>query len=513
MEKSNLGRFSEIISILKNSGLINGVTPEKLVVTFEKLGPSFIKLGQILSTRVDILPSEYCDALSKLRSEVTPLSYEEIIEILNNNYDDLNSVFASIERIPLGSASIAQVHKAKLKTNNRSVVIKIKRPNIEQILETDFNLFKKAVKLLHLNTIVKVIDLNDVLDQIYEVSKEETNFNIEANHLIEFRRKNEDNQFIRCPKVYTNFCTNNVIVMEYVNGIKINDTNLLLNQGYDLVGLANILSKNYIKQAIEDGFFHADPHPDNILVKDDNIVFIDLGMMGTITEKNKSLLKECMKDIIVKDYKEVARILVKMSTQLDEVDYLVLENDIENILEEFGDAKLDSINTSKFISQMFVMLRKNHLVLDKDVTMLIRGIGIIEPVLQKLNPDISLITVLMLGTKTNILDKKKLEQKAHKVVSDIHSMVEIPKELSTFIKSVNNGETKFKVEMSQSKNHIDKLENLVHELVLGFIDGCLIIATTIVKEQDLKQYFFIGAIIVTIWLILKMVYDIIHRGY
>ena len=513
MEKSNLGRLNEIISILKNSGLLNGITPEKLVITLEKLGPSFIKLGQILSTRVDILPSEYCDALSKLRSDVTPLEYNEIIEILNNNYDNLDEVFSSIDKIPLGSASIAQVHKARLKVNNRNVVIKIKRPNIEKILETDFNLFKKAVKLLHLNKIVKVMDLNEVLDQIYEVSKEETNFIIEANHLIEFKRKNEDNKYIRCPKVYTNLCTNNVIVMEYINGIKINDINLLSNQGYDLVGLANILSKNYIKQAIEDGFFHADPHPDNILVKDENIVYIDLGMMGSISEKNKSLLKECMKDIIVKDYKEVSRILVKMSTPLDEVDYLVLENDVANILEEFADAKLDSINTSKFISQMFIMLRKNHLVLDKDVTMLIRGIGIIEPVLQKLNPEISLITVLMLGTKNNILDIKHLEQKAHKVASDIHSMIEIPKELSTFIKSVNNGETKFKVEMSQSKNHIDKLENLVHELVLGFIDGCLIIATTLVKDVELKKYFFIGAIIISFWLIIKMIYDIIHRGY
>ena len=516
MNNSSLHRFNEILRILKNNDLLKGITPEKLCKTLEQLGPTFIKIGQILSTRVDLLPIEYCDELSKLRSNVTPIPYEEIEEILKKHYKNIDDIFLSIEKVPIGSASIAQVHKAVLKENKKQVVIKVKRPGIENLLETDIQLFKKAVNLLHLNKIVKVMDLNDILDQLYEVTKQEINFNIETSHLIEFRNKNEKCTYISSPYVYSNLCSDEIIVMEYVDGIKINDIGTLRNKNYNLVAIANLLSKNYVKQAIEDGFFHADPHPDNILIKNNNIVYIDFGMMGRLLDKNKQLLKKCIKAIIIKDYKEVSRILVSMSIPLDEVDIIILENDVSSILEEFGNLELESISTSKFISDMFNMLRKNHLVLDKDVTMLIRGIGIIEPVLKSLNPQISLLKVLIQSEKINVnsmLDTDKIKDKSRKMLKNVSDIADIPSELSSLLKAVNNGDTKFKIELSDSAKHVDKLENLVHEIILGFVDGCLIIATVLTSDNVLKSVFLFLVIVVTLYLIIKMIIDIIHRGY
>lgn len=516
MSNGNLHRFNEIFGILKNSGLINGITPEKLCTTLEKLGPTFIKVGQILSTRVDLLSDEYCEALSRLRSNAIPLEYSEIEKILNDDYENKEDIFLSIDPKPVGSASIAQVHKAVLKENNKSVVIKIKRPGIEQMLYTDIQLFKKAISLLHLNHIIKVIDLNEALDQIYAVTKEETNFKIEADHLIKFHNLHLNSKSVKCPYVYEKLCTNNVIVMEYIDGIKINAIEELKNKKYNLEVIANILSDNYIKQAIQDGFFHADPHPDNIVIQNKNIVFIDFGMMGRLTEKNKQLLKKCIKAIIFKDYKEVSRILVNMSTKLSEVDYDQLVDGVSKILEEFGDLELESIRTSKFISDMFSMLRSNHLRLDKDVTMLIRGLGIIEPVLKNLNPKISLFKVLIRseeGKLDDLLDPIKVKSKTKQALKNISDIADIPSELSSLLKAVNNGETKLKIELSDSTKHVDKLENLVHEVILGFIDGCLIIGTVVTNDEKIKLFFFFTVIVVTIWLVIKMVIDIIHRGY
>ena len=513
---NSLHRFNEIFKILKDSGLVSGVTPEKLYDTLEKLGPTFIKIGQILSTRVDLIPSEYCTTLSKLRSNVAPIPYEEIEKILNNYYGDINKIFYSIEVEPIGSASIAQVHKAILRSNNKSVVIKIKRPNIDNIIYNDIQLFKKAVSLLHLNRLIKVMDLNEVLDQLYETTMEELNFKVEVSNMIKFKNLHKDSKTIKGPYVYENLCSDNIIVMEYIDGIKINDIELLKGRGYKLDVIANILSEDYIKQAITDGFFHADPHPDNIIINGGNITYIDFGMMGHLSDKNKQLLKNCMKAIIFKDYKDVSRILVSMSTKLDEVDYDCLSDDISTILEEFGDLELESISTTKFISDMFSMLRRNHLVLDKDVTMLIRGIGIIEAVLQKLNPKISLFRVLVRSEESkfeDLLDSNKVKKKSMDVLKSAHDLVTIPNEVASFLKSVNNGDAKFKIELSDSSKHVDKLENLVHEIVLGFVDGCLIIGCVVTNDELIKGIFFGAAVIVSIWLLIKMIIDIIHRGY
>ena len=513
---SNFARFNEIIRILKDSHIVNGMTPEKLCETIEKLGPTFIKLGQIMSLRVDLLSNEYCDALSKLRSNVTPLSFEEVENVLKNNYENIEDIFLSIDPIPIGSASIAQVHRAVLKKNNKDVVIKIKRPGIDEILETDIRLFKKAVNLLHLNKIIKVMDLNEVLDQVYIVTKEETNFIIETNHLIEFDNKNRKSGYVRCPYVYENLCTTEVIVMDYVDGLRINDIEGLKRLKVDVNKLAELLCDNYINQALEDGFFHADPHPDNILVDKNKIVYIDLGIMGRLSEKNKGLLKKCIKAIVVNDHKEVSKILVNMSTKTDEVDYMVLENDVAAILEEFGDLDLDSISTTKFVSSMFNMLRKNHLVLDQDVTMLIRGIATIEPVIKELNSKISLLKVLSTSNPLilrELFNIDNIRDKSRKIMNNVDKMIDIPGELSSLLKSVNTGETKFKLELSDSTKQVDKIENLVHELIIGFIDGCLIISSVLITDEELRKIFIIFAIILSLWLLIKMIIDLIHRGY
>ena len=188
-------RFIEIISILKNSALIRNFTPQKLCETIIKLGPTFIKIGQIMSNRYDLLPKEYCDALANLRANVTPMDFKEVNQILKDELGNINEIFQNISQTCIGSASIAQVHRATLKSGEE-VVIKVQRKNIYEIMSTDIKLFKRAIRLLHLNLLIKIVDLNSVLDEIYNVAKEEMDFEIEAQNLEEFRQNNYDIVYI-----------------------------------------------------------------------------------------------------------------------------------------------------------------------------------------------------------------------------------------------------------------------------------------------------------------------------
>ena len=239
--------------------------------------------------------------------------------------------------------------------------------------------------------------------------------------------------------------------------------------------------------------------------------------MGTLSKKNKLLLKKCMKAIIFSDYNEVARILIDMSTSKGEIDHLSLVNDIKNILLNFGSTALNDIDVTKFIKEMFLMLQKNKLVLDNDVTMLIRGISIIEGVLEEIDPNINLVAVL-----TNKIEKDNLKEitsldnvkKISKnIINSADGLVKLPGEVSNLITSINNGEIKFKVEFSDSKNHIDKLEKLLHELIIAFIDGVLIVCFCFSQPGRQKVILFFGIVILSIWLIIKMLYDYTHKGY
>jgi ubiquinone biosynthesis protein len=418
--------------------------------------------------------------------------------------------------MPIGSASIAQVHIGYLKDDTK-VVIKIKRPNIDEIMLEDIAMLKEAVKYLHLNKFIKAIDFELVLDELYNSTIQELDFNNEVNNLLRFRKENKDIPYVYTPKVYPELCTKNTIVMEYIEGVSINKTSYLKDNGYDLENIALLLSENYLHQALDNGFFHADPHPDNILITEEAITFLDLGMMGKLSNRNKELLKECTKAIIDENYTEVARILLDMSTQVKEVDITKLQQDIRIILTRYGASSLDDINITLFIKQMFNMLQSNNLILDKDITMLIRGIGIIEGVFKELNPNINLVQVLAnkleKETVNNIISEKNIKKIGKTLVSSTNGLLNLPNNLSNLISAVSNGEVKFKVEFSNSTAHIDKLEKLLHELIVGFLDGVLIIGLCITQDDILRYILLFFIIVLSLWLFYVMLRDKFHDGY
>ena len=280
-ENSGYGeRLREITAVLKKHAITRGVSPEKLRLILEDLGPTYIKLGQIMSLRSDILPKRYCDELMKLCSDVPPMPFSQVIEVLEESMGcPWQEEFQHIEQKPLGAASIAQVHRATLKTGEE-VVIKVQRKGIYETMARDIGLMHKAVRLMPPVSIKGMVDLNMVLSELWTVTQEEMNFLTEAANMAEFAKKNKDVAFVKVPILYREYISPHILVMEYIDGFAINDKANLLANGYDLNEIGTKYVDNFIKQVMEDGFFHADPHPGNVRIQEGNIdvaeVMVDL---------------------------------------------------------------------------------------------------------------------------------------------------------------------------------------------------------------------------------------------
>lgn len=512
--KSNPGRLSEIIAIIKKYKLTKDITPKNVRLALEELGPTFVKMGQILSSRDDLIPKEYCDEFQKLKHSVKSMPYEKVEEILKKEYDcSPEEIFQEFDKSPVGSASIAQVHKAKLKTGE-FVAVKIRRENIEELMERDAKLLKKVISLLHLNKIFgDIIDLTAVVEEMYDRAKEEMNFHTEKEHIEEFFENNKELVYLKPLKVLSKYSTNNILVMEYIDGFNISEVDELKKAGYELDEIAEKLAHNYLKQAIDDGFYHADPHTDNIKIINGKIAYLDFGMMGRLSKKNRVLLEKCMIAIVKNDISEVAHVLTLLDTSNMTTDHMQLKNDIRKVLDKNKTTEIKNIDIKSFATEMFVLLRRNEITLPKEITMLIRGIVVLEGTLEKVSPNINLITVLeqKVNPKELLLDKENLSAFALSTVKSGANLLLLPTEALTTLKGINSGELRFNVELTDSKHQIDRIEKIVHLTIISVLDVAFIIGTSqmVVKAEDNLPFIFylymLGAIICTVWLLYKLI--------
>ena len=511
--KNSPSRLSEIIAVIKKYRLTKDITPENVRLALEELGPTFVKMGQILSSRDDLIPKEFCNEFQKLKHSVKPMPYETVEEILTREYDcPPSEIYQEINKIPVGSASIAQVHKAVLKTGE-VVAIKVRRENIEELMERDARLLKKVISLLHLNKIFgDIINLTQVIDEMYYRAKEEINFHTEKNHIEEFRENNKELVYLKPLKVFNKYSTNNILVMEYIDGFNISDTEELKKAGYDMDEIAEKLAHNYLKQAIDDGFYHADPHSDNIKVVEGKIAYLDFGMMGRLSKRNRNLLEKCIIAIVKNDINEVAHILTLLDTSNNTPDYMQLKNDIRKVLDKNKTTEIINIDIKEFVTEMFILLRQNEITLPKEITMLIRGIVVLEGTLEKISPNINLINVLEKKVEPQdvLLDKEKVSSFALSTVKSGANLLLLPSEALTTLKGINNGELRFNIELTDSKHQIDRIEKIVHLVIVSALDVAFIIGTSqIVKAENTLPFIFylylFGAIICTLWLLYKLI--------
>ena len=476
----NRQRLKEIMEVMSRHDLVRGLTPEKLCAVIEDLGPTFIKLGQILSMRSDFLPKEYCDALKKLRSNVSPMPYAQVAEIVERSYArPIAEVFTSFNETALGSASIAQAHAAVLKNGDR-VVVKVQRDGIHEIMSRDIMLLKQACKLLKYTPVNGLVDFNQVLDEMWLAAQEEMNFQIEAANLEKFYALNESVAFVTSPKLYREFTTTNVLVMERIDGIPIDARDELQKAGYDLSEIGNKLADNYIRQIMTDGFFHADPHPGNLRVRDGQIVWLDMGMMGTLSDNDRKLIGKAVTGIAQNDISIVRDAVLGLGIFKGKIDRRQLYRDIEGLLDQYGTADLGSMDLAKVFDDMMAVMKRNGIQMPGSLTMLGRGLATIEGVIADLSPQTNIIDVVAARVGDTFLKnidwKSEFAQDARVLYESAHKSLEIPALLADILRTGLKGEANLGVEHHAGEDAAHLLRELVWKLSAGLFSSALVIS-------------------------------------
>lgn len=518
----NKERLREILAILKKHDLVRGLTPVKLRSILEDLGPTYIKLGQIMSMRSDMIPKAYCEALTQLRSAAPAMAFEEVRRVVENALGcPLEEAFAEFNEQPIGAASIAQVHEAR-RLDGRRVVVKVQREGIRETMAKDMALLRRAAALLKLAPGAgEVLDFGMILDEIWRVSQEEMDFNIEAANAEEFRRLNEGVVYVSCPEIDRDLTTAQVLTMEYIDGFSIDDTEGLLKNGYDLNEIGEKLADNYIKQIIVDGFFHADPHPGNIRIRGGKIVWIDMGMMGRLSAHDQQQLTKGVEAIARHDVEAIKEVVLAMGRCRGTVDQAKLYADLDGMLTRYGDEELAQLQLGSLMMECMDIAKAHRIAMPEGVTLLARGLGTIEGVVAALSPETNVVSIAAARATDSILRsidlKKEMEKGTRSLLAAVKKAVAIPGLLSDSLKSLSKGETRVGLDVKVTEDTIKAANSLLGKFIACLLAFALLISSSILCTTGMQPELlgipalgvvgYSAAVGLTIWVFVRISRD------
>lgn len=489
-KEENSERFREIKDVLRKNQITRGVTPEKLRMILEELGPTYIKLGQIMSLHSDFLPKAYCDELLKLNSDVTPMPFDDVEDVINHSYgQDWRELFQFIEEAPLGSASIAQVHRARLK-NGEEVIIKVERKGIYDTMARDIGLLHRLVKLIPpVGDFKNLVDLDMVLDELWSVAQEEMDFLKEAANMDEFSRNNASVQYVTTPKLYHEYSTGHVLVMEYIDGYSLDDVESLQNAGYDMDEIGTKFVNNFIKQVMDDGFFHADPHPGNVKIRDGKIVWIDMGMMGRLSEKDRHTMIKGIRGIALHDILMVENSVLEIGEFRGKPDRERLYQDLKKFIADYGTTSMGSLDVAAAIAGLVEIMKQNRISLPHGVSMLCRGLTHIQGVLAVISPDINMMQIAVNRYTEDFLKninwKSEFQKQARIVYRSVNKGVEIPGLVTDILKEHLEGQSVVNIDLHSSEDLTNVISAAIRNIVVGLCVAALLIASSVICTTDM----------------------------
>lgn len=480
-EKRDGARILEILGILRRQGMMKGLTPEKLCAVLEALGPTYIKLGQLMSTRSDILPAAYCRALEKLRSQVSPAPLPEIHAVIEQAYGTpLSAVFTSFQEVPEGSASIAQVHLATL-LDGTAVAVKVQRSGLRETMGRDMGLLMRAAKLLNRSNVAGgALDFRMLLREMWQAAQQEMDFVQEADHLEEFAARNADISYVACPRVFRQYTTPLVLVMEWVDGLAMDNLPALRKAGYDLEDISRKLAENFAKQVLDDAFFHADPHAGNLRVRDGRIVWLDLGMMGRLSARDKTLLQHAVVAFVQGDVNGVKDVLLTLGVSSGPVQHVRLYADLDDFLTRYGSMGVQEMNLGELLEELLALANAHHIALPGGLSMLGRSISILQSLLAKLNPDLNLLAVLSGHLRRDGLGKRsladRLEEGGRSLLASGQKALDIPAQVSDLLKATVKGQTRLNLDLMGAEEPLRRIEQMTGRLVLAVLIAALLLS-------------------------------------
>lgn len=513
---SSSKRLFQILGILKKHKLTKGVDPVKLRMILEELGPTFVKIGQIMSTRQDMFSERYCKELVKLRETIPPMSEADVRSVVENEYGcPLEEVFPVFEKEALGSASIAQVHKACLQ-DGQEIVVKIQRPHIYEMMERDISLIRRASSMLKLSEILgSVVDINIVLDEFWAAAKQEMDFLVEAKFCEQFTKLNEETKYIGTPRIIHELTTSKVLVMEYIEGFNPEQLDELKGHGYDLEEIAAKLADCYIKQIVDDGFFHADPHPGNLRIRDGKIIWIDFGMMGQLSAKDQGLIKDAVMAMAEADTGKLVDTILTLGVHHGRVDYPQLYCDIDELMKRYLTMNLVDIDLGLAIQEVFTIAHQHRISVPKGVSMLAKGLVTIESTISTLAPSTNIIQIAAAHMSKPLLKgldlKKELRNGSRKTYEAVNKAMDLPVQLSDLLRMALKGQIKLNLEIMDSDEPLATIDEMVNKMIVTIIAASLLLGSSLICTTDMNPKIlgipilgflgFMGAIFLGIWML------------
>ena len=489
-------RSAEMIAIFaRHNFYANGLTPQELRTTLEDLGPTYVKMGQIMSSRVDLLPPVYCKELEKLRENVKPLDPAVAKAVIEQETGKrIDEIYTEFQDEPLGSASIAQAHYGVLKDGTR-VVTKVQRPLIADMMRKDFVLLGRLVDLINIveeDSDEQVIDFKSVIEQLEQVTKAELDFRIEAENTRLFKKECiDDEERISCPTVIDDLTTERVFTMTYIDGCSIDDTEKLLAEGCDLSEIGSVIVDSYLHQILDVGTFHGDPHQGNILVSHGKPYWIDFGMIGHITDKDIDLIQTAVKGMLIQDANVLVNAVMGMGAASEKTDRTKLTHDAEGFIEKYMNAKsVSDINMTEVFDEVMSLAAKNHVSMPGRFTMLARSITTMEGVIEQLCPDLNIFNMLYAKMKErrwqNANIKRELYEKGKELFNAGKKTARIPILASEALDAMVKGKTKVGFELTGYEEPLNRISHFLRYTVLTLVASVLFIGSCILCTTSFK---------------------------
>ncbi|EGP4990274.1 TPA: AarF/ABC1/UbiB kinase family protein [Enterococcus faecium] len=531
-------RLAEIIRVFINYNVVPNFVqqknPEQVKKAFEELGPTFIKIGQMLSVREDLLSSAFTQTFKTLQDSVPSDTFSTVKKTIETELSlSLSDIFDDFSKSPFASASMGQAHRAKLK-NGDAVVVKIQHPNIAEEIRLDLQLFERAIPLIKYIPETSVVDLKGVLQEVKRSLINEMDFLKESQNGEQFYQKNNGWKEIRSPKIYDAFCSKKVIVMEEMSGKNLNHLMNAENKTETFITgiqnkqlkqeVAKLLVENFMKQVFDDGFFHADPHPGNllfhVLTKEEQtqasrktetvhekefgsfafrastsaedpvapytVNYIDFGMMGHLSAGLRQKLTQAVLALYTKDAYRIEKAVLRLCQQEGSFDESRFHQELTSFLEQYYDSPIDEINLQEVFTHVVTICHQNNLQFDRDITLLLKAFGTLEGVIRVLDPEVSLMEVASPFAQhyflTHLDVEDTLKQSGLDLLEGMKAAPKIPQQLHHLLEMWTSGQGKVNLELKKQDKLLSRIESMINRLVFGMILAALIVGSSLLVQ-------------------------------
>ncbi len=483
----------------------------------EELGPTFVKFGQLLSTQESILPQSFIEELKNLQDNVEPFSFEDVKNTIKKSLNkDIEEIFEEFEEIPEASASLGQVHKAKLKSG-QYVAVKIQRPGIIDTINSDMYLLNKLGMLIRKK--VKEyfhFDIVPLIKEFDKTIKRELDYEIEAHFIEVFKKNFEPFEYVYVPEVFWEYTTDKIITMEYIFGYKSTNKESIEKAGYDLKNLATLGAKVFWYQIFDVGLFHADPHPGNIIIMEDGrICYIDYGMVGKINDEDKLNLIEMISGFIEKDADRIIYSIDNFAQSKKAVDKAALKNDVDELIELYHSLPLKRMSVSKILKDVFAVLRKHEIVIKRSSSRLLRAIVIADGVGRDFYPEFNFVDVA----------KPYFRKFAKKFYSPLNvlkvfikpnpnylfSIKKLPIVSKKILDSLEEGHIKIEAKLISFDKMINTFRYVARQIGISLVLSSVVIGESIILTHNIgpKLHSIPVSLVITILIVVVLAFGII----